>query len=73
LDTVEQARSRLNEWTISGLITSIKKDDTTFYRLRVGPYTEKAEAEKFLDWIRDIEGFGTSYISLVYNQRTVMN
>lgn len=73
LDTVEQARRRLNEWTISGLITSITKDHTTYYRLRVGPWIEKAEAEKFLDWIQGIDGFGTSYISLVYNERMVVN
>lgn len=73
LDTVERARRRLNEWTISGLITSITRDETTYYRLRVGPWIEKAEAEKFLDWIQRIEGFGTSYISLVYNERLVAN
>lgn len=73
LDTVEQAKQRLREWTISGLITSITNAGLTYYRLRIGPYTERAEAEKFLEWVRRIEGFGTSYISLVYSKRAVAN
>lgn len=73
LDTVEQAKARLKEWTISGVITSTTKDATVYYRLRIGPYSEKDEAEKFLEWVGRIEGFGTSYISLVYNQRPAVN
>jgi DedD protein len=73
LDTVQEARRQLRERTISGVITSISKDGTTYFRLRIGPYTKKAEAEKFLTWVQRIEGFGTSYISLVYNERALAN
>lgn len=42
----------------------------THFRVRVGPYASRAEAEKFLGWIRELKGFEESYISLVASQRT---
>lgn len=38
----------------------------TWYRVRIGPYTQKAEADKFLGWIREIEGMEDSYRSETY-------
>jgi len=46
-------------------------DGRTHFRVRVGPYASKAEAEKFLDWIRELKGFEGSYISLVAGKRTL--
>jgi len=70
-DRVEMARRRLGEHELSGRITTTVVDGRTFYRLRVGPYTNKGEASKFLDWVNDIDGFEESYISEEYNTRTV--
>lgn len=70
-DRVETARKRLTQHKLSGRITTKNVEGETFYRLRVGPYTEKREAEKFLDWVNDIEGFEESYISEEYSVRTV--
>ncbi len=70
-DRVEQARVRLQEQNLGSRITSIDHNNTTFFRLRVGPYTNKAEAEKFLEWVRAVEGFEESYISEEYPMRTV--
>lgn len=70
-DRVEMARRRLSEHELSGRITTTVVDGRTFYRLRVGPYTNKGEASKFLDWVNDIDGFEESYISEEYNTRTV--
>ncbi|TVQ38768.1 MAG: SPOR domain-containing protein [Spirochaetaceae bacterium] len=70
-DRVEQARVTLEERGLRGRITTRTVDNTVFYRLRVGGYSERAEAEKFLAWIREIEGFSQSYISEEYPVRTV--
>lgn len=70
-DRVEQARVRLQEQNLGSRITSIDHNNTTFFRLRVGPYTNKAEAEKFLEWVRAVDGFEESYISEEYPMRTV--
>ncbi|TVR34948.1 MAG: SPOR domain-containing protein [Spirochaetaceae bacterium] len=70
-DRVEQARTALEERGLRGRITTRTVNDTVFYRLRVGGYSDKAEAEKFLGWIREIDGFDQSYISEEYPVRTV--
>jgi len=70
-DRVDMARARLREHELSGRVTTKVVDGRTFYRLRVGPYTNKNEAAKFLDWVNDIEGFADSYISEEYSTRTV--
>jgi len=46
-------------------------DGQTHFRVRVGPYTSRAEADKFLAWIQAIKGFEASYISQVSAQRTL--
>ena len=70
-DRVEQARVRLQEQNLGSRITSIDHNNTTFFRLRVGPYANKAEAEKFLEWVKAVDGFEESYISEEYPMRTV--
>lgn len=70
-DTVEQAKLRLEEERLSGRISSKNVDGRDFYRLRVGPYSDKSEASKFLDWIREINDFSGSYISEEYPLRVV--
>jgi cell division septation protein DedD len=72
-DRVEQARLALAEYNLGGRVTTRDVSGTLYYRLRVGPYLAKAEANKFLDWIQGIEGFGNSYVSLVHAQRVVAN
>lgn len=70
-DRIDRARERLSEHQLKGRVTTKNVEGKTFYRLRVGPYTNKEEAGKFLDWVNDIEGFGESYISEEYSTRTV--
>ncbi|MCL2792880.1 MAG: SPOR domain-containing protein [Spirochaetaceae bacterium] len=43
--------------------------DRTFYRVRVGAYSTREEAEKFLFWIRNINGFESSLIYEVTARR----
>jgi DedD protein len=71
-DRLQIAQGRLSEQGLGTRITTKTVNNTTYYRLRIGPYEKKAEAEKFLAWVQDLEGFGDSYISVVYVTRTVM-
>lgn len=65
-DRVDLANARLEEFSIGGRITTRTDDATTWFRLRVGPYAEREEAEKFLEWIRADAAFGDAYISEEY-------
>ncbi|HUX12096.1 MAG TPA: SPOR domain-containing protein [Spirochaetia bacterium] len=66
-DTVEEALGTLKHYSLSGHITTVSVGDKDYYRLRVGPYTSKQEAEKFQTWIRDIRDFNGAYVSEVLN------
>ncbi|MFW5695999.1 MAG: SPOR domain-containing protein [Alkalispirochaeta sp.] len=70
-DRVDQARATLTDYSLGGRVTTRDVEGDLFYRLRVGPYDSHGEAEKFLEWIRDIDGFGEAYISEEYPLRTV--
>ncbi len=50
---------------LAGRVFSYAKSGDTYFRVRVGPYTNKQEAEKFLAIVRKIQGLEASYISLV--------
>lgn len=69
-DRVEQARVTLADYSLGGRVTTRDVDGELFYRLRVGPYASQAEAEQFLEWIRDIDGFEAAYISEEYPLRS---
>jgi cell division protein FtsN len=44
---------------------SYNSKNDTFYRVRVGPYTNKGEADKFLALVKKVQGLETSYVSMV--------
>jgi len=67
----EDMAGMLTNQGLSGRVTTREVDGRTFFRVRIGPYAEKAEAEKFLSWVRDVKGLETSYISLVYARRYI--
>ena len=56
--------SRMFSWTSKG---------ATFYRVRVGPYTNKGEADKFLALVQQVQGLEASYVSMVPSTRTSVN
>jgi cell division protein FtsN len=64
----EVARA-LDDQGLAPKITSRALSDRTYYRVRIGPYLSKAEAEKFLEWVKALKGFETSYISMVHARR----
>lgn len=64
-DTVEAADKVLQDHNLNGHISTVNIGDVDYFRLRVGPYESKAEAEKFLGWIKGINEFQNSFISQV--------
>jgi DedD protein len=56
--------SRMFSWTSKG---------ETFYRVRVGPYAKKGEADKFLALVQQVQGLEASYVSMVPSSRTAVN
>ncbi len=67
----EEVKKLLDGKGLTSLVTTHQVGNTTFFRVRVGPYRSEQEAEKFLGVVKDIKGFQASYISLVYTTRTV--
>ncbi len=65
----EELKARLVSQGVSSRILTRDIKGTTFFRVRIGPYASKPEAEKFLSWIKRIKGLGSSYISVVYVKR----
>ncbi len=66
LGKATDVKERLSEEGITCTITTTEVNGSSYYRVRLGPYTEKQEAGKFLEWIKAIRGFESSYISEVY-------
>ncbi|MCK5198872.1 MAG: SPOR domain-containing protein [Spirochaetales bacterium] len=67
----ESSSQALSEKGFSNLITIKTVGSDDYYRIRMGPYASKAEAEKFLGWVKVIDSYEKSYISQVYVQKTV--
>jgi len=63
----------LMEKGLPGRISTKSVNGQTYYRVRIGPYTIKKEAEKFLTWVKALNGLETSYISEVSAKRKVVN
>ena len=67
----EEVSRRLEDRGLAARTTTRDLNGKTHFRVRVGPYASKSEAEKFLDWIRELKGFETSYISMVASRRSM--
>jgi cell division protein FtsN len=62
---------KLAEHGFQGQVKTREINGVTYYRVRIGPYQNKKEAEKFLDWLKVLDGMGDSYISAEYTKRWV--
>ncbi len=67
----ENSSKILSDKGFSNLITIKTANSKDFFRVRMGPYSSKGEAEKFLSWVKKIDSYEKSYISEVYVQKTV--
>jgi cell division protein FtsN len=61
----EELATLLGGKGLTGRVFSYAARNGTFYRVRIGPYGNKSEAEKFLSIVKQIEGLESSYVSMV--------
>jgi len=59
----EQAKKLLGEKGISSRIVSHVVSGTTYFRVRVGPYANQEEAQKYLSLVKQIGGFENSFLT----------
>ena len=67
--SAESARHTLSGDGLTSRITIKTIGGVDYYRVRIGPYSKKAEAEKFLGWVVKINAFKNSYISQVISRK----
>jgi cell division septation protein DedD len=65
-DTVERAQRTLREHQLGTRILTKEIGGTTYFRLRLGPFAVREEAEKFLGWVTQVDGFGDAMIFVDY-------
>lgn len=61
----EEVKGVLVEKGFSPIISTRTLNGSTYFRVRLGPYPNEGEASKFLGWVKEIEGFSSSWISEV--------
>lgn len=69
VNSAENAKQTLVGKGFTPTIQTKAVSGTNYYRVRIGPYSSKAEAEKFLHWVKGVDGFLESYVSKVYTKR----
>ncbi|MEJ2664900.1 MAG: SPOR domain-containing protein [Spirochaetia bacterium] len=69
----ELLNATLTDKGLTGRIMTRDVKGDTFFRVRIGPYSNKKEAEKFLSWIKALKGLENSYISEVSVKRKAVN
>ena len=65
----EKARETLKARYLNTEIFTKEVSGATVYRVRVGPYAKKTEADYWLGVVKDIQGFADSYVSEVKTKR----
>ena len=69
--SAELARENLKSREFDSVIFTKTVDGTEFFRVRIGPYRYRAEAEKFLEYVKNIDTFEQSQIYEVYVEKTL--
>jgi DedD protein len=59
----EQAKTLLGEKGLSSLITTKAIGGIDYYRVRIGPYVSKTEADSWLEKVKTVEGLDKSFVS----------
>jgi cell division protein FtsN len=67
----EDLAKLLSDKGLAGRVSSFTAKKEGWFRVRIGPYTNKAEAEKFLAIVKQIQGLQASYLSSVMGSRPV--
>lgn len=63
--------ANLAEHGFHGQIKTKEINEVTHFRVRIGPYNNKKEAQKYLDWLKVLNGMKESFISEVYIKKYV--
>jgi len=61
----EELAALLSGKGLSARLFSYASGNSTYYRVRIGPYGNKGEADKFLSIVKQIQGLESSYLSMV--------
>jgi DedD protein len=61
-DRADGVKKNLSDKGIAAIITNQQINDQTFYRVRIGPYTSRNEADYWLAMIKSIDGFESSQV-----------
>jgi cell division protein FtsN len=69
--SADAQNAKLTEHGFAGQITTKDISGKTFFRVKIGPYSNKAEAEKFLSWVKAIDGMEECYISQLRTPKSV--
>ena len=72
-DKAEELAAQLGAKGLAGRVFSSTLRDETYYRVRIGPYGNKGEAEKFLAIVKQVQGLESSYISMVGASKAAIN
>ena len=64
----EELIATLADKGLSGKVFSYDSHSGTFYRVRIGPYRNQGEADKFLTIVKQIEGLESSFVSQVLSR-----
>jgi cell division septation protein DedD len=65
----DELADSLSQRGLAPKVTTRLVSGATHYRVRIGPYPNRSEAGKFLEWVKALEGLEGSYISMVTVQR----
>ncbi len=69
----EELVTLLESKGLTGRVFSYTSKTDTYYRVRIGPYPNKGDAEKFLAEVKHVQGLETSYIAQVTVTRPATN
>ena len=67
----EELATLLEGKGLNGRVFSYAAKGATYFRVRIGPYGNKGEAEKFLSIVKQIQGLDSSYISQAKAARNI--
>ena len=67
----QEAKKTLAANGISSQVVSHDVSGTTYYRVRVGPYANQQDAEKFLGLVKQVSGFESSFLTQAYTTQSV--
>jgi hypothetical protein len=67
----EQAVKTLKAQGLRGNLFTVQSAGHTWVRVRVGPYADKSEAQKFLAWVKPVKGMEQSFITVVSVEKRI--